>query len=86
MSGVILSTGTAPSEDDRASFPVSFATPSTQSQSTSPIHDSLGAQISSECEEKTVSLVTLFLLTQVDVLHFSLYKGTALSDTADTKA
>jgi hypothetical protein len=38
---------TAPSEDDRASFPVSFATPSTQS--TSPIHDSRGAQISSDC-------------------------------------
>jgi hypothetical protein len=34
---------TASSEEDRASFPVSFATPSTQSQLTSPIHDSNGA-------------------------------------------
>jgi hypothetical protein len=64
----------APSEDDRASFPVSIATPSTQSYSTS-IHDSRGAQISSGSEEKTVSRVPLFLLTHMDVLHFSLYKG-----------
>jgi hypothetical protein len=34
-----------------------------------------GSQISSGCEEKTVSVVPLFLLTHVDVLHSSLYKG-----------
>jgi len=39
---------------------------------------------SSDCEEKTVSLVPRFLLTQVAVLHFFLYKGTPLSETADT--
>jgi hypothetical protein len=77
---------TAPSEDDRASFPVSFSTPSTQSYSTSPIHDSHGAQISSDCEEMTVSLVPHFLLTHTGVLHFSLYKGTPLSETANMDA
>jgi hypothetical protein len=39
---------------------------------------------SSDCEEKTVSLVARFLLTQAAVLHFFLYKGTLLSETADT--
>jgi hypothetical protein len=75
---------TASSEDDRASFPVSFATASTKSQSTSPMHDSHGAQISSDCEGETVSLVPHFLLTHADIPHFSLYKGTPLSETVDT--
>jgi len=39
---------------------------------------------SSDCEEKTVSLVIRFLLTHAAVLHFFLYKGTPLSETADT--
>jgi hypothetical protein len=38
----------------------------------------------SDCEEKTVSLVPHFLLTHVAVLHFSLYKCTPLFETADT--
>jgi len=38
---------------------------------------------SSDCEEKTVSLVARFLLTRAAVLHFFLYKGTPLSETAD---
>jgi hypothetical protein len=36
------------------------------------------------CKEKTVSLVPRFLLTYTAVLHFLLYKGTPLSETADT--
>jgi len=36
------------------------------------------------CKEKTVSLVPCFLLTYAAVLHFLLYKGTPLSETADT--
>jgi len=40
--------------------------------------------ISSECEEKTVSVVPRFFLTYAAVLHFFLYKGTPLSETADT--
>jgi len=39
---------------------------------------------SSDCEEKTVSLVPHFLLTRAAVLHFFLCKGTPLSETADT--
>ena len=39
---------------------------------------------SSDCEEKTVSLVPRFLLTHAAVLHFFLYKVTPLSETADT--
>jgi hypothetical protein len=77
---------TAAGEDDRASFLVSFVTPSTQSQSTSPIHDSHGAQISSDCAGKYISLVPHFLLTHSDFLHFSLYKATLVSETADTNA
>jgi len=38
----------------------------------------------SDCEEKTVSLVPRFLLTHAAVLYFFLYKGTLLSETADT--
>ena len=34
--------------------------------------------------KKTVSLVSRFLLTHAAVLHFFLYKGTPLSETADT--
>jgi hypothetical protein len=37
-------------------------------------------------EEKTVSLVPHFLLTQADILHFSLCKGTLCFETADTNA
>ena len=48
------------------------------------LHDSHGAQISLDCEEKTVSLVPRFLLTHAAVLHFFLYKGTPLSETAAT--
>ena len=40
--------------------------------------------VSSDCEEKTVSLVPRFLLARAAVLHFFLYKGTPLSETADT--
>jgi len=40
--------------------------------------------ISSDCEEKTVSLVPLFLLTHAAVRRFFLYKGTPLSETPDT--
>ena len=36
---------------------------------------------SSDCEEKTVSLVRTFLLTHAAVLHFFLYKDTPLSET-----
>ena len=35
-------------------------------------------------KRKTVSLVPCFLLTNTAVLHFFLYKGTLLSETADT--
>jgi hypothetical protein len=56
---------TAQSEDDRASFTASY--------STFPIHDSHGAEISSDCEENIVSLIPHILLTHADVLHFSLY-------------
>jgi len=38
----------------------------------------------SYCEEKTVSLVPRFLLTHTAFLYFFLYKGTPLSETADT--
>jgi hypothetical protein len=40
--------------------------------------------ISSDCEEKTVSLVPRFLLTHATVLHSFVYKGTPLSETAET--
>ena len=72
----LLVSETATSEDDRPLFAVSFVAPSTQSHSTSPIHDLYGAQICSDCEETTVSLVPRFLLTHVAVLHFFLFKGT----------
>jgi len=39
---------------------------------------------SSDCKEKTVSLVPRFLLTHAVVLRFFLYKGITLSETADT--
>jgi hypothetical protein len=40
---------------------------------------------SSDCKEKTVSLVPHFFLTHAAaVLHFFLYKGTLLSEIADT--
>jgi hypothetical protein len=78
---------TAQSKDDRTLLPVFFATPPTQLQSTSPNPDSHsashGAQISSDYEEKTVSLILHFLLTQADVLHLFNYKGTPLTETAD---
>jgi hypothetical protein len=38
------------------------------------VDDSHGEQISSDCEEKTVSLVPHFLLTHADVQHYSIYK------------
>jgi hypothetical protein len=50
------------------------------------MHDSHGAQISFDREENTILLVPHFLLTHADILHFSLYKGTPLSETADTNA
>jgi hypothetical protein len=71
---------TALGEGDRTSLAVSFAT------ATSPFHDSHGAQISSDCEANIVSLASHFLLTDDDVMNFSLYKRTPLSETADTKA
>jgi hypothetical protein len=40
--------------------------------------------ISLDWEKKTVSIVPRFLLTHAAVLHFFLYKGTPLSETADT--
>ena len=40
--------------------------------------------ISWDCEEKTVSHVRRFLVTRAAVLHFFLYKGTPLFETADT--
>jgi hypothetical protein len=40
--------------------------------------------ISSDCEEKTDSLVPRFILTHAAVHHFFLYKGTLLSETAYT--
>jgi hypothetical protein len=52
---------TATSEDSRASWAVPSAAPSTQSYSTSPIHDLHGAQISSDREEKTVPLISRLL-------------------------
>jgi hypothetical protein len=55
---------TTPSEDDKASFPVSFATVSTQSLLTSSIHDSHDAHISLDYKEKSVSLVPHFQLTR----------------------
>jgi hypothetical protein len=48
---------------------------------TSPIHDSHGAQIYSECEEKIGSLVPRILITHSAVLHFILHKFTPLSET-----
>jgi hypothetical protein len=39
---------------------------------------------SSDCEENAVSFLPRFFLTQAAVLHFFLYKGTSLSETADT--
>jgi hypothetical protein len=67
---------TAPSVDDKASFPISFATPSTHSRhlqfTTRMAHRFL------RTAKKSVSLVPYFLLTHAEVLHFSLYKGTPI--------
>jgi hypothetical protein len=72
--GIKMSEETAPSEDDRASFPVSFTTPSPQSWLTSPIHDSHGHKFIRTAKKRLSHSFHAFFW-HVDVLHISHYKG-----------